>query len=259
MEILREEFLENYLSQINFDLKAAFGEIQKAALSPNSFTFYTSVAVISSSRIEGETMEVDSYIKHKVQHIEYLPELTEKPNDLFKAYLFAHENRLTSENFLKAHIIISQHLLPEKWRWVYRRNEMLVLEHHTGNIQFEAAPVKIVDSEMQRLWNDIEHLIKRDLSLEEAFYHASCIHLQFVCIHPFNDANGRAGRLLEKWFLAEKLGDTAWFVQSEKYYYEHVAQYYKNLNKLGIFYDQLDFEKALPFLLMLPGSLKSAN
>ncbi|MCE7061215.1 Fic family protein [Dyadobacter sp. CY343] len=255
MEILRETFFENYLSQINFDLKAAFDEIQKAALSPNSFTFYTSVAVISSSKIEGEPMEVDSYIKHKIQHIEYLPELTEKPNDLFRAYLFAHENKLTSENFLKAHTIISQHLLPEKWRGVYRRNEMLVLEHNTGNIQFEAAPVQIVDSEMRKLWIDIEQLIKMDLSIKEAFYYASCIHLQFVCIHPFNDANGRAGRLLEKWFLAEKLGDTAWFVQSEKHYYQHVAQYYKNLNRLGIFYDQLDFEKALPFLLMLPGSL----
>jgi Fic family protein len=173
--------------------------------------------------------------------------------------LFAHENKLTSENFLKAHTIISQHLLPKKWRGVYRRNEMLVLEHNTGNIQFEAAPAQIVDSEMRKLWINIEQLIKKDLSIEEAFYYASYIHLQFVCIHPFNDANGRAGRLLEKWFLAEKLGDTAWFVQSEKHYYQHVAQYYKNLNRLGIFYEQLDFEKAFPFFLMLPGSLKSVN
>jgi Fic family protein len=257
MKVLPEQFLENYIQLIDFDLSVAFDEVQKASFSPNSFTFYTSVAVISSSKIEGEIMEVDSYLKHKLQNIEYLPELTEKPNDLFKAYLFAKENHLSSKNFLYAHTLISQHLLPEKWRGVYRRNDMLVLEHNTGKIQFEAAPFHIVEMEMQQLWKDINSLLARNLSTEEVFYYASWIHLQFVCIHPFNDANGRAGRLLEKWFLAEKLGSTAWYVQSEKYYYQHVNQYYRNLNKLGIFYEKLNFEAAMPFLLMLPASLKS--
>ena len=82
-------------------------------LTPQSFTFYTSVAVISSSRIEGEQLEVDSYVKHKMQDIEYLPELVEKPNDLFHAYLFAKENKLTKENFLHAHALLSKHLLSQ--------------------------------------------------------------------------------------------------------------------------------------------------
>ncbi|MBL0098191.1 MAG: Fic family protein [Bacteroidetes bacterium] len=32
------------------------------------------------------------------------------------------------------------------------------------------------------------------------------IHLVFVKIHPLNDGNGRSARLIEKWFLAQKLG-----------------------------------------------------
>ncbi|WP_220392957.1 Fic family protein [Chitinophaga lutea] len=32
------------------------------------------------------------------------------------------------------------------------------------------------------------------------------IHLVFVKIHPRADGNGRSARLLEKWFLAVKLG-----------------------------------------------------
>lgn len=225
-------------------------------LTPESFTFYTSVAVISSSRIEGEQMEVDSYVKHKTQDIEYLPELVQKPDDLYKAYVFASAQQLTLDNFLSSHKAITNHLLPEKWRGKYRKNDMLVMEHKTGRIQFEAAPFAIVSKEMDKLWADIEALNKAELSIQEVFYYAAFIHLILVCIHPFNDGNGRAGRLLEKWFLSTKLGKCAWYIRSEQYYYEHVNDYYKNLNRLGVFYEQLDYSKALPFLLMLPSSIQ---
>src|SRR5207249_5010493 len=180
----------------------------------------------------------------KMQNIEYLPELVEKPNDLYKAYLFAKENKLNAKNFLKSHILLSQHLLPEKWRGVYRKNEMLVMEHKTGRIQFEATPFAIVETEMNKLWSDIKELQKSKLTEEEIFYYASFIHAVFVNIHPFNDGNGRAGRLLEKWFMAEYLGEKGWYIKSEKYYYHHVDDYYKNLSRMGIFYEKIDYGKA---------------
>ena len=58
-------------------------------------------------------MEVDSYVKHKLLNIEYLPELTEKPNDLYKAYLFAKDTVLNKQNFHTAHGLIASHLLPQ--------------------------------------------------------------------------------------------------------------------------------------------------
>lgn len=200
-------------------------------------------------------MEIDSYIKHKVQQIEYLPELTQKPNDLFRAYIYAKENRLTSSHFAQAHRLLTEHLLLEHSRGFYRQNPMVVLEHKSGRIQFGAAPAHLVQEEMDKLWSDIDELLQCDLSVEEIFYYASFIHLVFVCIHPFNDGNGRAGRLLEKWFLSDKLGVMAWYIQSERHYYMHVDAYYRNLNRLGIFYEQLDFTKAEPFLMMLPEAL----
>jgi Fic family protein len=230
-------------------------DIETIEITSHTFTFYTSVAVISSSRIEGEQLEIDSYVKHKVQDIEYLPELVEKPNDLYQAYLFAKENTLELKNFLESHRLLSQHLLPEKWRGVYRKNQILVMEHNTGRIQFEAAPYGIIESEMSKLWKDIKELKERRLSIEETFYFASLIHMAFVNIHPFKDGNGRAARLLEKWFLAQHLGERAWYIKSEKYYYYNVNEYYKNLNRLGMFYENIDYEKGLPFLLMLPRSI----
>jgi Fic family protein len=81
--------------------------------------------------------------------------------------------------------------------------------------------------------------------------------LVFVKIHPFNDGNGRTARLLEKWFLAEKLGEKAWFVQSERFYYEHHNTYYHNIRKLGLEYEALNYSEVLPFLQLLPEAVKA--
>lgn len=254
-QLIKSEYFSTWKSMLDMDIQAEFRAIEQIDLAPHSFTFYTCVSVMSSSKIEGEMLEVDSYVKHKMLNIEYLPELTQKPNDLYQAYLFANENSLNQPNFIKAHQLISAHLLPENQQGTIRKTEMLVMEHKTGRIQYEAAPASMVNELYNTLWTEIEELIKQEMTFEEVFYYASFIHLAFVNIHPFSDGNGRISRLLEKWFLAEKLGQRAWYIKSDKYYYQKVNDYYKNLARLGLFYEALDYDKSIPFLLMLPQSL----
>lgn len=253
--LIQLKYFKEWKSKLAIDIQKEFHVLEQVQLEPHSFIFYTSVSVMSSSKIEGEQLEVDSYVKHKILNIEYLPELTEKPNDLYNAYLFAKENELNAGNFLAAHQLITAHLLPKNQRGAIRKTEMLVMEHKTGRIQYEAAPLSIVNNCYTQLWTEINELLKKELTVEEVFYYASSIHLVFVNIHPFNDGNGRIARLLEKWFLAKKLGVRAWYIQSEKLYYQHINNYYKNLAQLGLFYEALDYEKSIPFLLMLPQAL----
>ena len=234
----------------------SFNQLKESEMTTETFNFYTSLASIASSKSEGETLEIDSYLKHKMLAINYNKDLVEKPNDLYQAYLFAQKNSLTKTNFSQSHALISKHLLAENKQGKCRTANMVVMEHKTFRIQYEAAPATEVSELFEYLWLEIEKLKNKELNVQEVFFFASLIHLVFVNIHPFDDGNGRAARLLEKWFLSEKLGAKAWFIQSELNYYNNVDAYYKNLNKLGVFYEHLDYSKALDFLLMLPKSIQ---
>ncbi len=254
LQIIPVSLLDEYFRQVPNTLQTHFGALKDAEISNNSFSFYTSVASVYSSKIEGEEIELDSYIKHKRFGIEFLPDYTKKIDVLYNAYSYAKTNPLNKESIAGAHKILSKHIVAINQQGKLRNKNMYVSSPN-GQIEYVAATPYQLASEIEKLYEDIAILLKEKLSISEVFFFAAMIHLVFVKIHPWNDGNGRTGRLLEKWFLAEKLDDKAWYIQSEKYYYNNHQTYYANLRKLGIEYSELDYTKALPFLLMLPSSL----
>jgi hypothetical protein len=50
--------------------------------------------------------------------------------------------------------------------------------------------------------------------------------------------------------LIEKIGKKATSVQLEKNYYKKLKDYYSNIRKIGLEYDDLDYSKCFDFLLM---------
>jgi Fic family protein len=254
LKIVPTDLLEAYCQQVDEELQSNFAALKEAELSSDSFSFYTSVASVFSSKIEGEDIELDSYIKHKKFGIEFLPDYTKKIDDLYSAYTFAKTNELNKVNISEVHRLLSKHIVATHQQGKIRTHNMYV-STSDGRIEYVAATPNEVEDEMEKLYSDITLLLKSELNIQEVFFYAAMIHLVFVKIHPWNDGNGRSARLIEKWFLGQKLGDKAWFVPSERYYYQQHQSYYKNIRALGLEYPELDYTKALPFLLMLPQSI----
>jgi len=255
LQILPHGLLQLYKELFDKDAESHFRNLEESELSTHTFSFYTSVSAVFSSKIEGEEIELDSFIKYKRLGVHYKPDYTQKIDDLYSAYEFAAENHLTADNVLLAHALLTKNILHPSQQGRFRNGPMFVITDD-GKIQYVAAEPAIVAAEMDKFYRDLETLIEANLSFSEVFFFAALLHLVFVKIHPFEDGNGRTARLLEKWFLAEKLGNKAWFVQSEKNYYSHHKAYYHNLRALGLEYSELDYSKALPFLQMLPGALQ---
>ena len=244
-----------FIKAIDFDPLPYLQAKRKEDLPVDYFEFYNSVSSVYSAKIEGEEIEYDSFFKYKFLGVTYEPDYTKRSNDLYQAYEFIGENDFNKSNLLKAHRILSQNLLPASQRGILRTNPMYVIGDD-DKIKYVACDQYKLRAEFDSLLNEIELALNQELNSAEIFYYASMIHLAFVKIHPFQDGNGRTGRLLEKWFLLKKLGELGHIVNLEKNYYKNRDAYYSNIRKIGLEYDKLDYAKALDFLLMSMLSVK---
>ena len=253
-KILSSDLYERYCESTTIAHLEQYQNLSESELSIETFSFYTSVSAVYSSKIEGEDIELDSYVKHKRFGIEFLPDYTRKIDDLYEAYQFAKTAECNELNISTAHKVITRNILPKSNQGKIRTRNMFVTTDD-GRIEYVAVLPDELSAELEKFYTDLEILMQSKLTIQEVFFYASMLHLIFVKIHPFDDGNGRTARLIEKWFLAEKLGAQAWLIPSERNYYENHSAYYQNIRALGLEYENLDYSKALSFLFMLPDSL----
>jgi len=248
-KILTSQLLKDFTEKVNESPLDKLDRVGKVEMPIDYFQFYKSVSSVYSSKIEGEEIDFDSYFKYKFLNVKFKPDYTRKTDDLYAAYDFIDNHQLSLKNVIKAHSILSANLLPKSQQGLIRTNPMFVI-NSDDKIEYVAASPEIVKKETDKLFEDIASLLKADLNPFEIFYFAALIHLVFVKIHPFQDGNGRTARLIEKWFLIEKIGPKATAVQLERNYYRKIKDYYSNIRKLGLEYEDLDYNKSLDFLMM---------
>ena len=73
-------------------------------------------------------------------------------------------------------------------------------------VHFEAPPSDRMPDEMKRFIEWFNHTAPAGRTPLQPLARAALTHLYFVCIHPFEDGNGRIGRALAEKALAQNLG-----------------------------------------------------
>ena len=252
MNLSDRKYLKEYSEQIGHripDLVKRFDFSDER----NTFDYLTKSSAVYSSNIEGNSVDLNSYMNYKLNKEKFKPgKEIDEIEQLILAYEFAQANNLTEQNLLKAHAILSTPLLIKSKRGRYRTEQVGVFGK--SGMAYLAIEPKFVAERMGLFFSEIGKLLNEPLIAEEVFYFASLIHLRFAHIHPFRDGNGRAARLLEKWVICEKLGKPFWKIPTEEYYKNNQQHYYETIH-LGINFYELNYDNCLPFLRMLPSSL----
>jgi Fic family protein len=256
MRVTEEKYFDEYYRLIGSQIDSLIDSYDFSEINGN-LGYKTKASAVYSSNIEGNTIDLNSFMNYKLSKEKFRQEKEIKEiENLISAYEFAQRNKLDEKNFLECHKMFSETLVPGNLRGKYRKEKIGVFGQ--SGLVYLAIEPEYVNETMIIFFSDLQSLLGSDLSKAQVFYFASLIHLIFAHIHPFKDGNGRAARLIEKWFIAEKSGKEFWKLQSEKYYKEHQQEYYNNID-LGVNYYELQYDDCIPFLLMLPECLRTGN
>jgi Fic family protein len=252
MRVTDKKYYNEYINQIGKEIPNLIEQYDFTENSGN-FSYLTKASAVYSSNIEGNTIDLNSFMNYELSKSKFKPtKEIEEIENLITAYEFAQKTALTERNMLESHKILSKTLLIKSKRGKYREEPVGVFGK-SGLIYLAIEP-EYIEKEMKTFFDDITKLLSENLNEKEVFYHASLIHLIFVHIHPFMDGNGRIARLIEKWFIAEKLGKDFWKIPSEEYYKNHQEKYYEAID-IGINYYELNYDKCINFLELLPSCM----
>jgi len=208
-----------------------------------NFSFLLQKSAFFSSKIEGNSLDINSFMNKEALNKGKNKEILEI-KDLIKGYEFAKTHAMDEKNVLNVHKIISKRLVAKNRQGVYRNEPVGVFS--TKGLEYLAIEPNLIESEMSIFFASIQKLLDKKMIEREVYIISLWIHLQFVLIHPFSDGNGRMARLLQKWFLTQKLDKKYWRLETEEYYWNNLNEYYGSL-KLGNNYWDVEYKYANKF------------
>lgn len=251
--VLLPKYLKLYANQITLtELELREHILDTPKDTKMSLEFLIDAAAVYSSNIEGNTLDLNSFLNSRMAPAKHRPKEAKEIEDLVSAYEYAKKHAFTEKSVLKAHGILSKEFVSPSRQGKYRKEPVGVYSQQ--GLEYMAVEAHIVQQEMQELFAVIGALLSKKQSPGECFFWATWIHMMIALIHPFSDGNGRTARLCEKWYLMQALGQHMFALQSEEQYWHQRPKYYAAL-KLGVNYWETDMSIALPFFVLLPKSL----
>lgn len=195
-----------------------------------------SIEGIESSKIEGEVLERESLQSSIKRHFGLHADLkqgNEKESGMAELLYNVYETYdrpLTHEMLREWHSMLfkGQSNLSDFGKYRSHPEPMQIVSHHidSNKVFFEATPSEKVPQEMTKF---IEWF-NATLSSEPILGRAAIAHVYFESIHPFEDGNGRIGRILVEKVLSQGVGQPILITVSKtiekrrKEYYEALGR-----------------------------------
>lgn len=190
-------------------------------------------SAVSSNRIEGVTIE-QSRVKPVIIGKSLLRDRDEEEirgyRDALKLIHDQHNRLSISEKTIKQLHVMSRAKIGDAGK--YKTKDSDIIEKHAdgrSRIRFKTVSAKRTPSFMRNL------VIAWDDTLEEKKVHpliaVAALNLDFLCIHPFRDGNGRVSRLLLL-LVCYQLGfEVGRYISLERLIEENKERYYETLEE----------------------------
>lgn len=130
----------------------------------------------------------------------------------------------------------------------YKTDDNVILEvDSNGNrrVRFRPTPASETNEAMEQL--ELAYMAARSDSNINQLLLIPCVILDFLCIHPFRDGNGRMSRLLSLLLLYKNGYDAGKYVSFEEQINKYKAYYYEALRKSSVGWDTND-NSYFPFI-----------
>ena len=217
-----------------FEIKKALIEQKNLDLSGNLYHKTQIDYAYNSNKIEGSTITADETesiydtgtILANEEKVIVIKDVTEIKNHftLFKYMLDNVDEELSIDMIKKFHYILKDGTLTESEKSWFNVGEYKKLKNYVGNI--ETSLLENVSSDMEELLLWYHSLT--NITLEDIIE----FHVRFEKIHPFQDGNGRVGRIIAfKECLKFNIIPFIILDKDKLFYYRGLNQYQNNKEK----------------------------
>ena len=234
----------NFLTLTNIIYSINKEEEQRKKEYPNIFTNLQKIAIVQSVKgsnaIEG-IVTTDKRIEEIVnQNSNPLNHNEEEILGYKEALSIIHNNyeslQFEIDTIKELHSILLQHTSLE-YRGRFKREDNIIYEKYSdGSSKVRFEPVKANETEKAMEQLIIAYKIaKNDSSINQLLL-IPCVILDFLCIHPFQDGNGRLSRLLSLLLMYKNNFDVSKYISFEEQINKNKANYYEALRTSSIYW-----------------------
>ena len=217
-------------------------------------------SVESSNRIEGVEVEKERLIPLILGKSRPKDRSEEEVQGYRKALDYIHNNydkiNITPGVIQKMHKLAQGGMISDAGQWKKRNNDIIEIDSNgERSIRFRPVSAAKTPKAIEQLCLGYNDVISNSM-IPELICIANFV-LDFLCIHPFRDGNGRVARLLTLLLLYQQKYEVGRYISIEKLIEESKEDYYEALKNSSIGWHEKDFN-LMPWWNYLFSIIKSA-